>query len=680
MDEGKFSRYELREILGKGGMAEVYRAYDPYFDRDVALKILRREMLDDTRLKERFERETKIIAKLEIEAIVPVYDIGRNDKDQLFFVMRLMAGGTLSDRMQNGPIPPEEVSRIMQRIAPALDDAHKRGIIHRDLKPGNILFDENNNAYISDFGIAKSVAVPSTSTLTDGGVVGTPRYMSPEQARGDLVDARSDIYSLGVIVFEMLIGKTRFDVVTPLGLAFRDENSPVPRVHDTDPTLPAGVQEVFDKVLARDREMRYATSVEFADALTAALSTPRLPAPVPASQEPITQRFGAAFSGRFWLGSGFILLVLILLAVWGYPNLVMAPPVPSPTQEDMTVTPTATEPPTATFTAQPPTATITPTVIFDPGIGGANKIALVANNEVYLMNIDGTGIESLTQTRLPKRDLQWLPGGKELLYIEANCVYQIDIEAAQKDAEQLLCFKDSDFLGFRVSPNGEQVAISMASRLLVLSFDVQTLSTASTAFELTKLESLCLDYADVAVNGALWSANGKRLAIRYKSVVHGRIGDTIRVIEGNWDRCQDVAIIPWDEFPADRFVPNGYARFPILPSHQWDGDQQFVFNSFIRNKNYGDLYIYNMSTGSVRQIIPIDRSCCYGSAAFSPDGTHLLLVFQDVRQGSASQNRLYYIPVEQLSTGGQFTALPLPRLFFQNLDENIQIALRPSTP
>jgi Tol biopolymer transport system component len=296
------------------------------------------------------------------------------------------------------------------------------------------------------------------------------------------------------------------------------------------------------------------------------------------------------------------------------------------------------------------------------------------------MNIDGSNPESLTQTGTPKFDLQWLPGGSELLYLEANCVYSIDVETAQKDPRQLVCFTDANFRGFRVSPDGERVAISIANRLLVLPFDLQTLSSVSSAFELQKLESLCLDYAEETVKGALWSADGRRLAIRYQSVVQGRIGDTIRVIQGNWERCQEVAVLEWDEFPADRFVPNGYAKFPILPSYQWNGDQQFLLNSFIRNQNYGDLYLYDMSTETARQINPIDGVCCYGSAAFSPDGTHILLVFQDVRLGFDSENKLYYIPIEQLNTGTEFTPIRLPRLFFQDLRENIQLALRPVVP
>jgi len=692
MGAEKFSRYELREELGQGGMATVYRAYDPMFEREVALKILKRESLNDLPVRERFERETKIIARLEHAAIVPVYDVGR-DRDQLFFVMRYMAGGSLLERIQEGSLSLAEIGHILQRLAAALDYAHSKGIIHRDLKPGNILFDEFENAYISDFGIAK--LTQGAARLTSSGIIGTPTHMSPEQAMGDPVDARSDIYSLGVILFEMLSGKTPFEATTPLGMAYKHATEPAPHIRELNPNLPAGVEPIIDKVLAKEREQRYASGAELADAFIATLAEPLPPdvslvSPIaiyiktnvpgltlpPPPAEPPPQP-----ASRLWMFGGFLSVLLAAFALWGYTRY-RAPVNPTPGPVTATLapaTPTSPPAPTASPTSPPP-ATSTPTLVMDPGIGGANKIALTANNEIYIMNMDGSGIQALTQTGIPKFDLQWLPGGNELLYAEGDCVYRIDVETVQKEPEKLTCFDDPKFAGFRVSPDGEWVAISIASRLLVLPFDLPSLSNVTSTFELQNLEGLCLDYAEVNVSDAQWSADGQRLAIRYQSVVGNRVGDTIRVIQLNKERCQDVASLIWDEFPADRFVPEGYERYPILPSYDWDGDQQFLFNSFIRNKGYGELYLYDMAEGTARKINPVDRVCCYGNAVFSPDGTHILLVFQDVRRGDRSENTLYYIPIDQIGTGTEFSAMRLPPLFFRDLRETIQLAVRPALP
>jgi len=281
MDAAKFSRYEIRDELGRGGMAAVYRAYDPLFEREVALKILKQESLADPQVRERFERETKIIAGLEHAAIVPVYDAGR-DNDQLFFAMRYMAGDSLSARIRNGSLALTQIGRILQRIGAALDYAHHKGVIHRDLKPANILFDEYDNAYISDFGIAKFTTAPTRSASS--GVIGTPTYMSPEQAQGEEVDGRSDIYSLGVVLFEMLTGKTPFEATTPLGMAFKHISDPVPNILEINPNLPSGVEPVIEKVLAKSPDLRYGSAAEFVDAFIATLLEPLPPDdnPVPA--------------------------------------------------------------------------------------------------------------------------------------------------------------------------------------------------------------------------------------------------------------------------------------------------------------------------------------------------------------------------------------------------------------
>src|SRR5919106_1274389 len=517
MQAEKFSRYEIKELLGLGGMATVYRAYDPQSERDVALKILKQELLNDPQVRDRFECETKIIARLEHAGIVPVYDIG-TDRGQLFFVMRYMPGGSLIERIQKRMLSLNEIAYILQRVAAALDYAHDKGIIHRDVKPGNILFDEYDNAYISDFGIAKFSN--ATIKLTNSGIIGTPTHMSPEQARGEEVDGRSDIYSLGVILFEMLSGKTPFEATTPLGMAFKHASDPVPHILKINPNLPDTVETVIEKVMAKDRDQRYSTSMEFANDFSATLTEDsKLVVPVP-TRVPIqgNERTPPPSTGTrkpvslFWMVGGFMLLTLA--ALWGLPRFAASL---NPTSQPATVTLASFSPTSAPteFIAPISTAVQTPVVAFTPivitvlTIGGADKIALTANKDIFIMDMDGSNIQQLTNTNIPKFDLQWLPGGDEILYVEGNCIYTINVEAAQFNSEQISCFNDEDFDGFRVSPNGEQVAISIGNRLLILPFDLQRISEVGSTFELQSLEDLCLDYAAVSVKGAQWSADGQ---------------------------------------------------------------------------------------------------------------------------------------------------------------------------
>ena len=689
MQVEKFSRYELKEELGQGGMATVYRAYDPLFDREVALKILKPELLANSQIRERFERETKIIARLEHGAIVPVYDVGR-DQDQLFFVMRYMSGGSLSDRIQNTPMTFTEIANIVQRVAAALDYAHDKGVIHRDLKPGNILFDEYNNPYISDFGIAK--LTQASIKLTSSGIIGTPTYMSPEQAQGEAVDGRSDIYSLGVILFEMLSGRTPYEATTPLGMAFKHASEPVPHISKVNPNLPADVDAVIEKVMAKDREQRYSSGVEFANAFSTSITEDsKLAVPVPTrlqttadvlSAPPSTGALKRQPISRFWMFGGF--MILAVAALWGFPRFAASL---NATSETATATLPSSSPTSVPTELVAPTSTPaqTPTEVIelpplDPGIGGANKIALTANKDIFIMDMDGGNYQQLTNTDVPKFDLQWLPSGTELRYGEGNCIYTINVESALINSEQLACFNDDNFDGFRISPDGKQVAISIGNRLLVLPFERELLSSAPSTFELQSVEDICLDYFDVSVRSARWSDDGGELTITYESVVGQRLGDTIRVLDVDTQRCQAVDALTLDEFPAELFMPDGYERFPILPSYDWDGDKRFLFNSFKRNVAYGELYLYDMSTTAVDKVNPIDGVCCYGSAAFSPDGTHILFVFQDVRRGENSVTRLYYVPIDQINSGTTFSPIGLPLQFFSDIREEIQLALRPSTP
>ncbi|MCK4900907.1 MAG: serine/threonine protein kinase, partial [Anaerolineales bacterium] len=262
----KIGRYEVKSEIGRGGMATVYHAYDPNFERDVAIKILPQAFLYDTQFRERFQREAKMIALLEHPAIVPVYDFGE-EENQPYIVMRYMAGGSIAERLRQSPLSVEETSRIILRLAPALDAAHARGIIHRDLKPGNILFDQYGNAFLSDFGIARIIQ-QSSATLTGESVIGTPAYMSPEQVQGEkAIDGRSDIYALGVLIYQMLTGQVPYSSETSTKVMMMHILEPVPDVLETRADLPLACQSVIAKAMAKDPEDRFATTDELAIAL-----------------------------------------------------------------------------------------------------------------------------------------------------------------------------------------------------------------------------------------------------------------------------------------------------------------------------------------------------------------------------------------------------------------------------
>lgn len=279
----KISRYEIEAEIGRGGMATVYRAHDPRFRRSVAIKVLPNELLHNPTFRARFEREAQTVAALEHPAIVPVHDFGEQD-GQPFLVMRFMTGGSLADRLANGAMPVSEAARILNRLAPALDSAHSLGIIHRDLKPGNILFDQWNEPYLSDFGIVKLAEGQEATLTATGGVVGTPAYMSPEQVMGGSeLDGRSDIYALGVILYEMLTGQRPYEADTPMALAFKHVNAPLPRIVDSNPKFSPKYQAVIEKAMAKDRSQRYGTAAALAAAvvkLAQEESTLETPTPV----------------------------------------------------------------------------------------------------------------------------------------------------------------------------------------------------------------------------------------------------------------------------------------------------------------------------------------------------------------------------------------------------------------
>jgi serine/threonine-protein kinase len=273
--EGKLlgSRYELLEKIGNGGMSTVYRAMDKVLKRDVAIKILRDEFTTDEEFIKRFEVEAQSAARLTHPNIVSIYDVGV-EGNLYYIVMELIQGKTLKEIIieERGPLPWKWSVNVAIQIASALETAHRNNIVHRDIKPHNIIITEDGIAKVTDFGIAKAV---SNSTITAfGTTIGSVHYFSPEHARGGFTDAKSDLYSLGVVMYEMVTGKVPFDADTPVSVALKHMQEEPKEPIDVNPNVPVAINKIIMKALKKDVTLRYQSATEMISDLRKSLKNP----------------------------------------------------------------------------------------------------------------------------------------------------------------------------------------------------------------------------------------------------------------------------------------------------------------------------------------------------------------------------------------------------------------------
>lgn len=261
--------YRLIERIGEGAFGVVYRAHQPQVGREVAIKSIHYELANDPEFVRRFEREARLIARLEHPHIVPLYDYWR-DPDGAYLVMRFFRGGSLRARIdRSGPLAPDEAAGILERVAQALAAAHRQGVVHRDVKPENVLLDEDGNAYLSDFRIAKEFSRSAAGGRS--GMAGTPTYASPEQIRGDAVSQASDIYALGVVTYEALTGRHPFPNGSIVPHLERHLHDAVPSILGDRPDLPPAIDGVIARATAKDPSLRYVDALDVAAALREAL-------------------------------------------------------------------------------------------------------------------------------------------------------------------------------------------------------------------------------------------------------------------------------------------------------------------------------------------------------------------------------------------------------------------------
>ncbi len=248
--------YRVMEKLGRGGMATVYKAYHANLDRYVALKVLHPAFLEDPNFLARFQREARLVARLEHPNIVPVYDFAEHD-EQPYLVMKYIEGDTLKADLNKGRLEVDEVWKVVEAVGAGLGHAHQQGILHRDIKPSNVIMAKDGKAYLADFGLAR-IAQSGESTLSSDMIMGTPQYISPEQAKGEKdLDNRTDIYSFAVMLYEMVVGKVPFSSDTPFSIIHDHIYSPLPLPHLVNPNVPDEVERVLLKALAKEREDRY---------------------------------------------------------------------------------------------------------------------------------------------------------------------------------------------------------------------------------------------------------------------------------------------------------------------------------------------------------------------------------------------------------------------------------------
>jgi eukaryotic-like serine/threonine-protein kinase len=261
------NRYTRTRPLGSGGMADVYLAHDKVLDRDVALKVLKDQYAGNEEVVKLFRREARSAARLNHPNTVSVYDQGRSEDGTYYIAMEYLPGGTLKDRvLGEGALDPDAATKFASQIAQALGHAHEHGVIHRDIKSRNILLTEMGHAKVADFGIARAATATTTGSRS-GLVLGTPSYISPEQATGKPVGPRSDLYSLGVVLYEMLTGTLPYGGEDPTSMAFQHVHGPLRSPREAEPDIPEPLNALTTKLLAKDPEDRYASAVELADNL-----------------------------------------------------------------------------------------------------------------------------------------------------------------------------------------------------------------------------------------------------------------------------------------------------------------------------------------------------------------------------------------------------------------------------
>jgi Tol biopolymer transport system component len=444
----KLGKYEIRAEIGRGGMGVVFLGYDPDLDRPVALKVLAPHLAWEAPFVERFLREARAAARLNHPHIVTIHDVGQ-DEGWYYFVMEYLEGQTLAEIIRDrGALPPDEALAILDSLAGALDYAHAEGLVHRDVKPVNVVVQAGGRVVLTDFGIAR--AAQETGLTRTGMVVGTPQYMSPEQARGEDLDRRSDVYSLGVVAYEMLGGRVPFDGTTPHAVLHQQIYESPPPLGQVRPDLPGGVEAVLDRALAKAPERRYPSAGELVGALGAALAGRGAKQAVPGRRAREKQTKGPSLSPRLLAGAAGLVAVAVVAVVLIV--LLGGGGGPEPGTAAVAAGPTVTLRPTASG------ATVPPQPASDPATPVLYQTEEDGRYSLYATDLQGSGPYLLASGADAVAGYVSADGKWVTVRVERDEQYTVYLMGADGSDRQVLA-SDRTFAAAYFSGDGQKVRV-----------------------------------------------------------------------------------------------------------------------------------------------------------------------------------------------------------------------------